>query len=170
MTLQTVTLQAPTSMEFSRQEYWGELPFPSPRIFLTQGLSPSLLHYRQILYCLSHEGSSLPFIYTSKHIQGTQIVLYNICNIKIPKSKFLTSKSLFLLIFYVCHMYVLWLNSTVLSNSEIWAKGDSSIMVFLQQIANGLSLYIFCSKMKMYDLYNQTMKINVFKKKSLFFT
>ena len=26
----TVTLQAPLSMEFSRQEYWCGLPFPSP--------------------------------------------------------------------------------------------------------------------------------------------
>ena len=26
----TVALQAPLSMEFSRQEYWSELPFPSP--------------------------------------------------------------------------------------------------------------------------------------------
>ena len=26
----TVTYQAPQSMEFSRQEYWSGLPFPSP--------------------------------------------------------------------------------------------------------------------------------------------
>ena len=26
----TVACQAPLSMEFSRQEYWNELPFPSP--------------------------------------------------------------------------------------------------------------------------------------------
>ena len=26
----TVALQAPLSMEFSRQEYWSGLPFPSP--------------------------------------------------------------------------------------------------------------------------------------------
>ena len=26
-------------------------------IFPTQGLNPGLLHYRRILYCLSHEGS-----------------------------------------------------------------------------------------------------------------
>ena len=31
-------------------------------IFLTQGLNPSLLHCRQILYCQSHEGS--PFEYS----------------------------------------------------------------------------------------------------------
>ena len=29
----TVVRQAPLSMEFSRQEYWSGLPFPSPRDF-----------------------------------------------------------------------------------------------------------------------------------------
>ena len=28
--ISTVPCQAPLSMEFSRQEYWNELPFPSP--------------------------------------------------------------------------------------------------------------------------------------------
>ena len=39
----TVACQAPLSMRFSRQEYWSGLSFPSP--------------CRQILYCLSHQGS-----------------------------------------------------------------------------------------------------------------
>ena len=30
-------------------------------IFLTQGLNPGLLHCRQILYCLSYQGSSLSY-------------------------------------------------------------------------------------------------------------
>ena len=30
VTLWTVALQAPLSMGFSRQEYWSQLPFPSP--------------------------------------------------------------------------------------------------------------------------------------------
>ena len=29
-TLWTVALQAPLTMGFARQEYWSELPFPSP--------------------------------------------------------------------------------------------------------------------------------------------
>ena len=41
-------------MEFSRQEYWSELPFPSQGI-PTQGLNPGLLHCRQILYGLNHQ-------------------------------------------------------------------------------------------------------------------
>ena len=40
-----------------RQEYWSRLLFPFPKIFLTQGLNPGLLHCRQILYHLSHKGS-----------------------------------------------------------------------------------------------------------------
>ena len=40
----TITCQAPLSMEFSRQEYWSGLPFPSLGIFTTQGLNPHLLH------------------------------------------------------------------------------------------------------------------------------
>ena len=50
----TVALQAPLSMEFSRQEYWRRLPCPCPGIFLTQGSNSGLLHCRWILYPLSH--------------------------------------------------------------------------------------------------------------------
>ena len=39
----TVAHQASLSMEFSREEYWSGLPFPTPGIFLTQGLNPHLL-------------------------------------------------------------------------------------------------------------------------------
>ena len=53
----TVACQAPLSMEFSRQEYWkGNLSLLQ-RIFPTQGLNLRLSHCRQILYCLSHQGS-----------------------------------------------------------------------------------------------------------------
>ena len=51
----TVVHQAPLSMEFSRQEYWSGLPFPSPGDFLSQELNPGLLHCRQILYHLIHQ-------------------------------------------------------------------------------------------------------------------
>ena len=46
-------------MGFSRQEYWSGLPFPSPGIFLTQGLNLGLLHCRQMLYHLNHQGSQV---------------------------------------------------------------------------------------------------------------
>ena len=45
--------------EFSRQEYWSGLPFLLQGIFPNQGLNLSLLHFRQILYYLSHQGNSI---------------------------------------------------------------------------------------------------------------
>ena len=58
VTLWTIACQAPLSMGLPSQEYWSRLPFPPPvRIFLTQALNPGLLHCRQILYHLSHQGS-----------------------------------------------------------------------------------------------------------------
>ena len=56
-TLWTVTCQAPLSMEFSRQEIWDGLPFPSPRDLPDPEIEPGLLHCRQIIYQLSHQGS-----------------------------------------------------------------------------------------------------------------
>ena len=53
----TVACQAPLSMGFPKQEYQSGLPF-FQGIFLTQGLIPCLLHWRQILYHLNYEGSS----------------------------------------------------------------------------------------------------------------
>ena len=40
VTLWTVAYQAPLSMEFSRQEYWSGLPFPSPGDFPNLGIEP----------------------------------------------------------------------------------------------------------------------------------
>ena len=36
----TVACQAPMSMEFSRQEYWSGLPFPSPGDLPDPGILP----------------------------------------------------------------------------------------------------------------------------------
>ena len=36
----TVAYQAPRSMEFSRQEYWSGLPFPSPGDLPNPGIEP----------------------------------------------------------------------------------------------------------------------------------
>ena len=49
----TVAHQAPLSMGFFRQEYWGGLPFPPPGDLPTQGSNLRLLrllHCRWILY------------------------------------------------------------------------------------------------------------------------
>ena len=40
----TVACQAPLYMGVSRQEYWSGLPLPTPGIFPSQGLNPSLFH------------------------------------------------------------------------------------------------------------------------------
>ena len=43
-TPQTVAHRAPLSMEFSRQEYWSGLPFPSPRL---SGTGPLYNYFRE---------------------------------------------------------------------------------------------------------------------------
>ena len=53
----TVTCQDPLSTEFSRQEYWSGLPFPTPGNLLWEWSLQSLLdllHCRWILYLLNH--------------------------------------------------------------------------------------------------------------------
>ena len=59
----TVAYQAPQSIEFSMQEYWSGLPFPSPGDLPNPGIEPrsppGLPHCRQTLYHLSHQGSPL---------------------------------------------------------------------------------------------------------------
>ena len=55
-TPRSVACQAPLSMGFPRQEYWSGLPFPSPEDLPDLG-EPGLLHCKQILYHLSHQGS-----------------------------------------------------------------------------------------------------------------
>ena len=48
---------------FPRQEYCSGLPFPSPGDFSDPGIEPGLLPQRQILYHLSHQGSSRKYLY-----------------------------------------------------------------------------------------------------------
>ena len=55
----TVPYHAPLSMGFSGQEYWSGVPLPSPEDLADPGIEPrSLPHCRQVLYHLSHQGSS----------------------------------------------------------------------------------------------------------------
>ena len=46
----TVAYQAPLSMEFSKQEYWSEEPFPTPGDLPDPGIKPMSCTGRQILY------------------------------------------------------------------------------------------------------------------------
>ena len=54
VTLWTVACQAPLSVQFSRQEYWSRLPFPTPEDILDPEINPTspVSHCigRQILY------------------------------------------------------------------------------------------------------------------------
>ena len=53
MALWTIVCQAPLSIEFSRQEYWSGLPFPSPGDLPDPGIEPRSPAFRQILYHLA---------------------------------------------------------------------------------------------------------------------
>ena len=56
MTSWTIACQAPLSMEFSRQEYWSGLPFPTPGdlpdpgIQLTSLMSPVLAYFKIVIH------------------------------------------------------------------------------------------------------------------------
>ena len=43
-----VAHQAPLSMEFFRQEYWGELPFPTSRDLSNPGIEPMSLVFPEL--------------------------------------------------------------------------------------------------------------------------
>ena len=53
----TVAYQAPPSIEFSRQEYWSGLPFPSPGDLPDPGNKPGCPQCRQMVYPLESPGN-----------------------------------------------------------------------------------------------------------------
>ena len=79
----TVARQAPLSMEFSRQEYWSGLPFPSPGDLPNPGLNSGLLH-RRILYRLTYQGTALDLNNTFVKTNDNLSRLMNIITDKIP--------------------------------------------------------------------------------------
>ena len=56
-TPRTVAQQVPLSMEFSRQECWSGLPFPSPGDHPNPGTELHLLHWHMDSLPLSYQGS-----------------------------------------------------------------------------------------------------------------
>ena len=56
MKVKVLAHQAPLSMEFSRQEYSSGSPFPSPEDLPDSWSNLGLLHWKLILYHLSHQG------------------------------------------------------------------------------------------------------------------
>ena len=59
MTLGTVALQAPLSVEFSRQEYWSGLPFPEKHVVLPDFKKFPLLNLYVCLGCAGSLSRSL---------------------------------------------------------------------------------------------------------------
>ena len=60
----TAAYQAPPSMGFSRQEYWGRLPLPSPKIGTSKHLLPFVITFVTFLKCLGESsfiGNNLHF-------------------------------------------------------------------------------------------------------------
>ena len=53
----TIAYHVPLTMGLSRQEYWSGCHFFLQEIFPTQTLNLGLMHCRQTLYCLRHQGS-----------------------------------------------------------------------------------------------------------------
>ena len=59
-------------MGFSRQQYWSGLPFLLQGIFPIQRSDVDLLHCRQFLYCLSHQGSPRAPLIMVLHVEFSE--------------------------------------------------------------------------------------------------
>ena len=73
VTLWTVTHQAPLSLAFFKQEYWSGLPCLLQWIFPKQGSNPyllCLLHWRWVLYPMSHLKSPTNTIWHPLHVES----------------------------------------------------------------------------------------------------
>ena len=78
---QTVAHQSPLPMEFSSQEYWSGLLFPTPGIFHIKGLNQSLLHllYWQV-YFLSLAPLEKPLRFSSVQFSSVTQSCPTLCN------------------------------------------------------------------------------------------
>ena len=118
----TVAHQAPLSMEFSRQESWSGLPFPSSGDLPDQGLNPRLLcllHWQADSLPRSHQGSPLFLIlsfYLISHLWLTQWQLHSGEGLSpwLPKPKSGSPLSPWLLSFSLPYWNCLSLNAGIL--------------------------------------------------------
>ena len=67
-------------MAYSRQENGMGCCFLLQGIFPTQRSKPGLLNYRQILYCLSHQGSPPPCLSWSSSLPDVRTVQKSFCS------------------------------------------------------------------------------------------
>ena len=63
----TVALQAPLSMGFSRQEYWSELPFPTPGNLPNTGIELMSSALAGEFFTTEHINYTYYYIYTHTH-------------------------------------------------------------------------------------------------------
>ena len=75
MTPWTVAHQVPLSMEFSRQEYWSGLPFPTPGNLLDEGTEPGSPTEKADSLLSEPPGSS-PFLCMSINILAVILIMY----------------------------------------------------------------------------------------------
>ena len=65
----TVTRQAPLSMGFSKQEYWKQLPFPTPGNLLNSGVKTHLLNWQVGSLALEPPRKRLVVLDGIEHVQ-----------------------------------------------------------------------------------------------------
>ena len=73
----TVADQAPLSVEFSRQEHWSGLPFPSPGDLLDPRIKPTSLALQIDSLPLSHLGSPGILLLIVKSVKLHLIIFLN---------------------------------------------------------------------------------------------
>ena len=63
------------SMEFSRQEYWSGLPFPSPGIFPTWGLNLDLVHCSRFFTVWATRDAWSKYEFASQHLDSRNVTV-----------------------------------------------------------------------------------------------
>ena len=102
----TVLCQAPLSLEFSRQEYWSPLPFPSPGDLPDPGIKPrSLVSPELVGRCFTTVPLEALHVYQRKSSQDCYHASYGIF-VQIPFHKFQVT------------LFLLYLGSTVSIDSD----------------------------------------------------
>ena len=124
--------QAPLSMRCSRQEYWSGLPFPFPGDLPDPWIEPRSLHYRQILYHLSHQGSPI-YIYIHTYLYMCTYTCISTCILYFRNHEFILSSVEFnpnsswhcsLTSFHICMSF--------LPKCKLWPLTVQHIYLFVQ--------------------------------------
>ena len=93
------------SMGFSRQEYWSGLPFPSPGDLPNPEIELGLLHCRQTIYCLSHQGSPMGTGETLNVVERGRLCIKPVLHVTIAVSQPCSISEADVLSFS-CHLFI----------------------------------------------------------------